>query len=159
MSSTIFTGDAASEAGCSVCGEPIALGVARYPTPDGFMHGSCSSIVAGPPGVLGSVETGDRVEVEVRRRWIPGTVEHASALESGEYVVRVALDDLVPMGVTDHVDVSTTYVCTEVSGPIWSEPEGFDIIPGWDTFDSAEEKALPAKHRSVGPVTVREPER
>lgn len=158
MSSTIFTGDAASEAICSGCSEPIPLGVARYPTPDGFMHGRCRSIVAGPPGVLGAVGAGDRVEVAVRRRWIAGTVEHASALESGEYVVRVALDDLVPMGVTDHVDISTTYVCTAVRGPIWTDPEGFDIIPGWDTFDSTEEPALPAKHRSVGPVDVRDPE-
>lgn len=155
MSSAVFPGDTEGEPRCAGCNEPIELGVARYPTADGYMHDFCQSIISGPPGVLGRVESGDRIDVAVRRKWIRGTVEHAGGLETGDYVVRVALDERIPMDVSDHVDICTTYVCNTIRGPRWTEPEGFDILPGWDTFESEAERVLPAKHRSVGLVDVR----
>lgn len=121
------------------------------------MHDLCRGVVAGPDGPLGVVGEGDRIEVLVRGEWIPGTVEHAGGIETGDYVVRVALDTVIPEGVTDHLDVCTTYVGRTVYGPLWSQSEGFDIIPGWDTFESSDEQVLPAKYRSVGEVEVRCP--
>ena len=155
MSSRVYSGDSESEPLCAGCGEPIELGVARFPTADGFMHEFCQSVISGPPGVLGRVGSEDRIEVEVRRNWISGTVEHAGGLENGDYVVRVALDERIPMGVSDHVDVVTTYLCNTVCGTLWTQPEGFDIIPGWDAFEAEAERDMPAKHRTFGSVDVR----
>lgn len=159
MSSRISPSDTRVEPTCAGCGESIPVGVARYPTPDGFMHDVCHGIVAGPPGVLGAVDEGDRLQVKVRGKWLAGTVEHAGGLETGDYVVRVALDTVIPDGVTDHVDVCTTCLGSDIHGPIWTHPEGFDIIPGWDTFDSDREPVLPTKYRSVGDVKIRGPTR
>lgn len=157
MSSTFYPGDTQGEPTCAGCGEPLPIGVARFPTPDGAMHDVCRGVIAGPDGLLGELESTDRVEVRVRGEWIDGIVEHVSGIENGDYVVRVGLDEVVPGGVADHVDVCTTYVGQAPRGPLWTNPVGYDIIPGWDLFSTASESVLPAKFRTVGEVAVRRP--